>query len=137
MRDRSNFIRKRRKGFVSMRSRLSVLAERGIRVFVNKSDLILSIFSRVKFLESLRVNSTRRRQKLLPRAVKLAPSIKALARFIEFKGWDLLEESDEPDVVIFFAVPDVLSGPFTLAGFDETEPNIVFTPFGSGCSSIV
>jgi hypothetical protein len=40
-------------------------------------------------------------------------------------------------VVIFFAQPDVLSGLFTLANFDEAEPNGVFTPFGSGCSSIV
>jgi uncharacterized protein (DUF169 family) len=74
---------------------------------------------------------------IVARSVKLAPSFKAPARFIVFKRWDLLEESDEPEVVIFFAVPDVLSGLFTLAGFDEIEPNIVFTPFGSGCSSIV
>jgi uncharacterized protein (DUF169 family) len=54
-----------------------------------------------------------------------------------FKRWDKLDESDEPDVVIFFAKPDVLSGLFTLANFDQTEPNGTFTPFGSGCSSIV
>jgi len=48
-----------------------------------------------------------------------------------------LSESDEPDVVIFFACSDVLSGLFTLANFEETEPNDVFTPWGSGCSSIV
>jgi len=48
-----------------------------------------------------------------------------------------LNESDEPDVVIFFACPDVLSGLFTLANFDETEPNDVFTPVASGCGSIV
>jgi len=71
------------------------------------------------------------------RSVKLTPSFKAPAKFIVFKRWDLLEESDEPEVVIFFAVPDVLSGLFALASFDETDPNIVLTPFGSGCSSIV
>jgi uncharacterized protein (DUF169 family) len=70
-------------------------------------------------------------------AIKLAPSFKAPARFIVFKRWDSLNESDEPDVVIFFACPDVLSGLFTLANFEETEPNGVFTPWGSGCSSIV
>ena len=70
-------------------------------------------------------------------AVKLAPPFEAPARFIVFKRWDALDESDEPDVVIFFARPDVLSGLFTLANFDEIEPNGVFTPFGSGCSSIV
>jgi uncharacterized protein (DUF169 family) len=74
---------------------------------------------------------------LVAQSVKLLPSFKAPAKFIVFKRWDLLDESDEPDIVIFFACPDVLSGLFTLAGFDEAEPNIVFTPFGSGCSSIV
>jgi uncharacterized protein (DUF169 family) len=69
--------------------------------------------------------------------VKLLPSFKAPARFIVFKRWDSLNESDEPDVVIFFACPDVLSGLYSLANFDETEPNGVFTPWGSGCSSIV
>ena len=54
-----------------------------------------------------------------------------------FKRWDKLEETDEPDVVIFFATPDVLSGLFTLANFDQAEPNGTFTPFGSGCSSII
>jgi hypothetical protein len=39
--------------------------------------------------------------------------------------------------LIFFATPDVLSGLFTLASYDEAEANVVFAPFGSGCSSIV
>jgi len=69
-------------------------------------------------------------------AFKLEPSFKAPARFIVFKRWDSLNESDEPEVVIFFACPDVLSGLFTLANFDETEPNVVFTPWASGCGSI-
>jgi uncharacterized protein (DUF169 family) len=54
-----------------------------------------------------------------------------------FKRWDKLNEDDDPDVVIFFAQPDVLAGLFTLANFDQTEPNGTFTPFGSGCSSII
>jgi hypothetical protein len=72
-------------------------------------------------------------------AIKLmaAISFKAPARFIVFKRWDSLNGSDEPDVVIFFACPDVLSGLFALANFEETEPNVVFTPWASGCSSIV
>lgn len=61
----------------------------------------------------------------------------AKGQFIIFKRWDQLEESDEPQVVIFFAKPDVLSGLFTLANFDQTEPNSTFTPFGAGCGSIV
>ena len=56
---------------------------------------------------------------------------------IVFKRWDNLNESDEPEVVIFFAKPDVLSGLFTLANFDQVEPNGTFTPFGAGCGSII
>lgn len=61
----------------------------------------------------------------------------AKGNFIIFKRWDMLEEFDEPAVVIFFAKPDVLSGLFTLANFDQTEPNSTFTPFGAGCGAIV
>ena len=69
--------------------------------------------------------------------LKLMPSFKAPAKFIVFKRWGSLNESDAPDVVIFFACPDVLSGLFTLANFEETESEDVFTPFTSGCGSIV
>jgi len=65
------------------------------------------------------------------------PSFEAPGRFIIFKRWDKLETSDNPEVVIFFAQPDVLAGLYTLAGFEETDQNGVITPFGSGCSTIV
>jgi COG2043 family uncharacterized protein len=48
-----------------------------------------------------------------------------------------LEESDDPEVAIFFARPDVLAGLFTLANFDEVEPNGVYAPFAAGCGTIV
>ena len=48
-----------------------------------------------------------------------------------------MEESDKPLVIIFFAAPDVLSGLFTLANYDEKEPNGVIAPFGAGCGTIV
>jgi uncharacterized protein (DUF169 family) len=69
--------------------------------------------------------------------VKKAPTFAAPAKFIVFKRWDNLEESDEPEVVIFFAHPDVLSALFTLANFDESRINAVFAPFAAGCGSIV
>ena len=74
---------------------------------------------------------------LVKETMKIAPVMKAPARFIVFKRWDKLEESDNPAVVIFFAESDVLSGLFTLASFDEVDSNMVIAPFGSGCSSIV
>ena len=54
-----------------------------------------------------------------------------------FKRWDALTEADDPEVVIFFAKPDVLSGLFTLATFDQVERNGTFTPFGSGCATAI
>ncbi len=69
--------------------------------------------------------------------IKKAPAFKAPARYVIFKRWDMLEESDDPEVVIFFAQADVLSGLFTLANFDVSEQNGVIAPMGSGCSTIV
>jgi uncharacterized protein (DUF169 family) len=74
---------------------------------------------------------------LVKEIMKKIPEFKAPGRFIVFKRWDMLEEKDEPDVVIFFAQPDVLSGLFTLANFDEAEPDAVFAPFAAGCGSLV
>ena len=69
--------------------------------------------------------------------MKKAPEFDAPGKFIVFKRWDMLEKKDEPDVVIFFARPDVLSGLFTLANYDATELNAVLSPFSAGCGSIV
>lgn len=74
--------------------------------------------------------------KLVKEAMKKFPHFKAPAEFIIFKRWDMLEKSDEPEVIIFFAQTDVLSGLFTLTSFDEAEPNGVFAPFAAGCGSI-
>jgi uncharacterized protein (DUF169 family) len=64
-------------------------------------------------------------------------NIPAEGKYIVFKRWDKLEEADEPGAVIFFATPDILSGLFTLANFDQVNGDGVIAPFGSGCSSIV
>jgi hypothetical protein len=69
--------------------------------------------------------------------MKIVPQFKAPARNIVFKRFDMLERSDDPDAIIFFASPDVLSGLFTLANYDEAEPNDAFCPFSAGCGSIV
>jgi hypothetical protein len=74
---------------------------------------------------------------LVREAFKNMSPFMAPAQFMVFKRWDRLTESDNPEVVIFFAPPDVLSGVFTLANYDETEANGVFSPFGAGCATIV
>jgi hypothetical protein len=79
----------------------------------------------------------KRTPELVKEWVAQVPESRAPARFIVFKRWDLLEEIDTPDVAIFFAEPDVLSGLFTLASFDVAQPNGVFVPFGAGCASTI
>jgi len=74
---------------------------------------------------------------LVTEGMKYAPPFNAPARYIVFKRWDKFEKPDNPEVVIFFAQPDILAGLFTLANFDEAEPNGVFAPFSAGCGSIV
>jgi uncharacterized protein (DUF169 family) len=64
-------------------------------------------------------------------------SLPAEGRCYTFMRWDKLTFEDNPDVVIFFARPEVLSALFTLANFDQADPNGVICPFGSGCSSII
>jgi len=64
--------------------------------------------------------------------------IPAPGKCYTFKRWDRLTGEDTPEVVIFFARPEVLSGLFTLANFDQTDPNGgVICPFGAGCGSII
>ncbi|HUT46886.1 MAG TPA: DUF169 domain-containing protein [Sedimentisphaerales bacterium] len=74
---------------------------------------------------------------LVKEIIKKVPDFEAPKKLIVFKRWDKLQEPDEPDVVIFFADPDVLSGLFTLANFDVGDLNGVFSPFSAGCGSIV
>jgi uncharacterized protein (DUF169 family) len=74
---------------------------------------------------------------LVKEIMKNWPDFKAPAPYAVFKRWDDLDPKDNPEVVIFFAPPDALSGLFTLVNYDESRPEGVFTPMGSGCSSIV
>ena len=61
----------------------------------------------------------------------------APGRFIVFKRWDITGDKDQPVAVIFFAEPDVLSGLFTLANYDQASLFSVISPSCSGCSAIV
>ncbi len=61
----------------------------------------------------------------------------APAKYAVFRRWDRLRPEDLPEVAIFFAPPDVISGLFTLCGFDERDRQSVIAPFGAGCASVV
>jgi len=64
-------------------------------------------------------------------------TFEAPARYVVFRRWDRIEAADEPLAVAFLAPPDVLSCLFTLAGFDESDPEAVIAPFAAGCGSVV
>ena len=74
---------------------------------------------------------------LVRKQFKTASVPPAPAKNIVFKRWDNLEAKDQPQAVIFFAQPDVLSGLFTLANYDEPRNDAVFCPMGAGCATIV
>lgn len=74
---------------------------------------------------------------LVREVIRTMPHFEAPSPFLVFKRWDELDETDRPEVVIFFASPDVLSGLFALSNFDRVEPNGVFVPFASGCGASV
>lgn len=74
---------------------------------------------------------------VVERLMKHYPPFEAPARYIVFKRWDKIGRGDKPLAVIFFASPDVLSGLFTLANYEEDTPDGVIAPFASGCASIV
>ena len=65
------------------------------------------------------------------------PAFSAPNTTIVFKRWDVFDEEDNPDALIFFATADVLAGLFSLANFDEVDPQSVITPSCAGCASVV
>jgi len=74
---------------------------------------------------------------IVDEADKNAAHIPVAGRQYIFRRWDMLTAADSPEVVIFFARPEVLCGLFTLANFEEADPNGVICPFSSGCGSII
>lgn len=80
----------------------------------------------------------KRSPEIVDEMVKYRGQIPVGDRCYTFKRWDQLTVTDSPEVVIFFARPEVLSGLFTLANFDQSDPyGGVICPFGSGCGSII
>lgn len=57
--------------------------------------------------------------------------------FINFIRIDRLDAFDNIEGLMFFATPDVISGLFMWANFDQEDVNAVQSPFGSGCSATV
>jgi uncharacterized protein (DUF169 family) len=62
---------------------------------------------------------------------------RAPATYCVFKPIDQFKREKEPEVVVFFAPPDILSGLFTLMNYALERTDAVYAPFGSGCGTIL
>jgi len=61
----------------------------------------------------------------------------APASYCVFKPIEQFKDEIKPEVVIFFAPPDILSGLFTITNYTLERTDAVYAPFGSGCSTIL
>jgi uncharacterized protein (DUF169 family) len=61
----------------------------------------------------------------------------APARFCVFKPLSLFREMESPEIITFFARPEMVSGLNQLATFVTNDFEAVQSPFGAGCSSMV
>jgi len=73
---------------------------------------------------------------LVRKLLQESPAFTAPKQYLVIKRIDQITVSETPDLIIFFATPNILSGLFTLANFDMLEDGVI-APFGSGCSSII
>jgi uncharacterized protein (DUF169 family) len=62
---------------------------------------------------------------------------KAPGEYCIFKPLSRLLPGEDPEVIVFFAPPDVLSGLFTLTNYATGRADAVRIPFSSGCGSIL
>jgi uncharacterized protein (DUF169 family) len=62
---------------------------------------------------------------------------RAPATYCVFKPIEQFQSGMEPEVIAFFASPDVLSGLFTLTNYALERTDAVYAPFGSGCGTIL
>lgn len=61
----------------------------------------------------------------------------APATYCVFKPIEKFQEGEKPEIIVFFAPPDILSGLFTLTHYSLERTDGIYAPFGSGCSAIL
>ena len=61
----------------------------------------------------------------------------APATYCVFQSIEQFQKERKPEVVVFFVPPDILAGLFTLTNYALESTDGVYTPFGSGCSTIL
>ena len=61
------------------------------------------------------------------------PPAKPRGRYLILKPFNTLTEADNPEVIVFFGNPDMISALHTWASFDNTRLDNVIVPHGAGC----
>ncbi len=62
---------------------------------------------------------------------------RAPATYCVFKPLEQFRGEIKPEVVVFFASPDILSGLFTLTNYALERTDAIYAPFGSGCGTLL
>jgi uncharacterized protein (DUF169 family) len=62
---------------------------------------------------------------------------KAPGKYCIFKPLSTFTDGEEPEFIVFFARPEVLSGLFTHTVFTTGDMDCVASPFGAGCTNMV
>ena len=65
------------------------------------------------------------------------PPRKAPAAYCIAKPLSCFTESETPELIVFFARPESMTGLYTLTTFATGDPEIVASPFGAGCGHLV
>lgn len=68
--------------------------------------------------------------------VKMDPVL-ASNRFCVVKPLSQFTESEKPEVVIFFARPEIIAGLYCQSYFVTNDSDVVMSPAGSGCAQII
>lgn len=90
------------------------------------------VFNFVSNIEKYKYNP-----ELAKKSISFINAQKIEKPFINFIRVDKLENFEDAEGLIFFADPDVVSGLFTWANYDQEDINTVQSPWGSGCSATV
>lgn len=68
---------------------------------------------------------------------RINPKAEPTGRYIIFKPFGQLTETDNPAIYFIFAKPDAIAALHSLASFDDTRVDCVIAPFGSGCEGLL
>lgn len=73
---------------------------------------------------------------LVKKFVEQLPIIEIPKKYVIFKPLNMVDEDDEPVVIVFIANPHQLSALIILANYSRDDVNNVIVPMGAGCHQI-